>query len=127
MFISKDVYYGIRGLIYISKKRVPVPIKEISEKEEIPSFFLEKIFQKLKEGGLVDSRKGSGGGYFLTLDTRKITLRKIFLALKKNDLFPPCSKTCLKEKGCQLKTPWQDFYLKLNFLLDQTTLDSFLK
>lgn len=127
MFVSKEIYYVIRGLVYLSKKRSPVPIKEISKKEKIPYFFLEKIFQRLKKNGLINSQKGSGGGYFLLLSPKKITLKKIFTALKEKELLSPCSKICLKKEGCELKESFNKFYYQLNFLLNQITLDKFLK
>lgn len=76
MLISKSVYYGLRGMAYLAKESHLCSIQEIAKREKIPAFFLEKIFQKFKKAGLINSKKGLNGGFFLVLPSRKITLKK---------------------------------------------------
>lgn len=46
------------------KKEGPILIAEIAGKKKIPLKFLENILLELKKAGLLDSKKGKGGGYF---------------------------------------------------------------
>lgn len=59
-----------------------VQAKEVSEKQHIPLKFLEQILIQLKNGGLVRSVRGAGGGYFLARPASEITLRDIIEAVE---------------------------------------------
>ncbi|HLV00627.1 MAG TPA: Rrf2 family transcriptional regulator, partial [Acidobacteriota bacterium] len=59
-----------------------VQAKEVSEKQQIPLKFLEQILIQLKNGGLVRSVRGAGGGYFLARPASQITLRDIIEAVE---------------------------------------------
>ena len=59
----------------------PVRMELIAERNNIPRKFLEQILLALKGSGLVDSRKGPGGGYFLTRAPEKITLGEVVRAI----------------------------------------------
>ena len=53
--------------------RGPVLISELADREAIPKKFLEAILLELKRHGVVQSRKGKGGGYFLRRTPAEIT------------------------------------------------------
>ena len=65
--LSKKSKYGLKALLVLSQEagRGPVLISEISRREAIPVKFLEAILCELKRRGVVESRKGKGGGYAL--------------------------------------------------------------
>jgi Rrf2 family cysteine metabolism transcriptional repressor len=69
MRLSKRGEYGLRAMINLAdytdrdNSSPLVQIKEISERENIPSKFLEHILLALKKAGLLQSKKGFGGGY----------------------------------------------------------------
>jgi Rrf2 family protein len=54
-----------------------VQIKDIADREKIPAKFLEQILLTLKNAGLLHSRKGVGGGYYLAKPPLEITLGHI--------------------------------------------------
>ncbi len=56
--------YGVFDLAYNGGPR-PTRIQEVAERQGIPTRYLEQIFQKLRRAGLVESKRGPGGGYFL--------------------------------------------------------------
>lgn len=74
--LSKKTQYALKALGYLSAKygEGPVLISEISSKKKIPIKFLESILLELKQGGILDSKKGKGGGYFLRNHPKKTTL-----------------------------------------------------
>lgn len=132
MLIPKSVYYGMRGMAHLVSERHLCSIQEIARKERIPAFFLEKIFQQLKKAGLISSKKGKGGGFFLVIPPRKITLKKIVKVLTKERISIPClieykKGYCSIIKTCNTRKGWQKFYRNFNSVLKNFTLVDFLK
>ncbi|MEI9958138.1 MAG: Rrf2 family transcriptional regulator [Ferruginibacter sp.] len=74
--LSKKTQYGLKALGYLAAKygQGPVLISEIARKKKIPIKFLESILLQLKNKGVLDSKKGKGGGYFLAQSPKKTTL-----------------------------------------------------
>lgn len=74
--LSKKTQYALKALGYLASKygQGPVLISEISTKKKIPIKFLETILLELKQSGVLDSKKGKGGGYFLINHPKKTTL-----------------------------------------------------
>src|ERR1051326_205670 len=87
MRLSKRGEYGLRAMIILAgtpHSNAPLPvvqIKEISEREKIPAKFLEQILLTLKNAGLLHSKMGVGGGYYLAKQPTEITLGQIFRVL----------------------------------------------
>lgn len=67
MRLSKKTEYALRALIYASRfpEGTTFQIKELAEKNRIPKKFLELILLELKNGGIMRSKRGVGGGYLL--------------------------------------------------------------
>ena len=55
----------------------PVPLADISERQGISLSYLEQLFSKLRQQGLVESTRGPGGGYSLSRNAEKITMADI--------------------------------------------------
>ena len=74
--LSKKTQYGLKALGYLASKygEGPILISEIAKKKKIPLKFLESILLQLKNKGVLDSKKGKGGGYFLTNSPKKTSL-----------------------------------------------------
>lgn len=82
--ITKKTSYGLKGLLNLAEKksRGPVLVKEVSIQENIPRSFLNKIFQNLKKAGILESRRGAGGGFQLARSPKRINVREIIEALE---------------------------------------------
>jgi Rrf2 family iron-sulfur cluster assembly transcriptional regulator len=80
MRISKRGEYGLRAMIALAepaeKGDAPqmLQIKEISLREQISPKFLEQILLTLKNAGLLHSKMGGGGGYYLARSANEINL-----------------------------------------------------
>ncbi len=98
--LSRKTKYGIKALIYIAKqdKLMPVLISEISEKENISKKFLETILLDLKKIGLLGSKKGKGGGYYLLKDPKDISVANIIRFLDGPIALLPCVSLNFYEK-----------------------------
>ena len=72
------------------KKDGPVLIAEIASKKKIPLKFLENILLELKKAGLLESKKGKGGGYFFNASPDTISLATIMRLLEGPIALLPC-------------------------------------
>ncbi|MEN9685655.1 MAG: hypothetical protein RLZZ28_1441 [Bacteroidota bacterium] len=109
--LSKKTQYAFKALTFIAerKKEGPVLIAEIAEKKKIPLKFLENILLELKKAGLLESKKGKGGGYFFNVDPKKIPLAQVLRLIEGPIALLPCVSlnfyqkcTDCNEKKCGL-------------------------
>jgi len=69
---------------------VCVAISEISKVKQIPLKFLENILLELKKGGILGSKKGKGGGYYLLRPADQVPLAKVIRILDGPIALLPC-------------------------------------
>ena len=69
MLISKKSKYALQALVHLAEQTSdqPVLISELARVKRIPKKFLEFILLSLRKGGVLQSKVGKGGGYFLSL------------------------------------------------------------
>jgi len=84
MRFSHQVQYAICGAFDLAYngQGAPVQVRVISERQGIPSRYLEQIFQHLRRAGLVISKRGPGGGYTLARSPARISLLEIVEAVE---------------------------------------------
>jgi Rrf2 family protein len=65
--LSQKAQYAFRALTHLVHRyeKGPVLISEIAEQKNIPLKFLENILLELKKAGILESKKGKGGGYYI--------------------------------------------------------------
>jgi Rrf2 family protein len=138
MRLSKRGEYGLRAMIDLatildSKEGSPngkvVQIKEIAERQQIPAKFLEQILLSLKNAGLLQSRMGVGGGYYLARPPEDISLGQIERVLDgplapvrcvSQMAYEPCG--CPDEERCGLRLVMLDVRNAISAILDGTSL-----
>jgi len=98
--LSKKTKYGIKALVYLAKQedRIPVQISVISESENISRKFLESILLTLKKNGVLGSKKGKGGGYYLLKDPKDIPMTTVMRLLEGPIAMVPCVSLNFYEK-----------------------------
>ncbi len=109
--LSKKSQYAFKALMYLAQNtdKGPVLIAEISRKKKIPLKFLENILLELKKAGVLESKKGKGGGYYFAVPPAEVTMAKIMRLLDGPIALLPCvslnfyerCKNC-DEKSCGL-------------------------
>lgn len=84
MRLTTKTRYGVRAVFDMAfhGDGGPMMAKDIARRESIPLRFLEQIFQDLKRAGLVDSRRGPRGGYFLKRKPDEVRLGDVVRALQ---------------------------------------------
>jgi len=98
--LSKKTKYGIKALTFLAKqeKNRPVSIATISKSENISLKFLESILLTLRKSGLLGSKKGKNGGYYLLKDPRDIKMTSVMRILEGPIAMVPCVSLNYYEK-----------------------------
>ena len=79
MFVSQKCQYALRAVFELAKRIESGPVKasDIADAQAIPLRFLEVILNQLKQGGFVESQRGSRGGYSLSRSPRRLTVGEV--------------------------------------------------
>jgi len=98
--LSKKTKYGIKAIVYLAKQedRTPVQIATISKEESISLKFLESILLTLRKNGLLGSKKGKGGGYYLLKEPKEINMANVMRVLEGPIAMVPCVSLNFYEK-----------------------------
>jgi Rrf2 family protein len=131
--LSKKAKYALKALLFLSKNedRGVILIAEISEKEGIPKKFLEQILLELKKQGILQSKRGKEGGYFLGRKPEDIGIGQVVRIID-GPLAPiPCvSKMayrrcdeCIDEKTCEIRNLFLQVRDATIEILDNTSLE----
>ncbi|WP_296384183.1 Rrf2 family transcriptional regulator [Winogradskyella sp.] len=98
--LSKKTKYGIKALVYLAKQeeRIPVQISVISKSENISQKFLESILLTLRKNGILGSKKGKGGGYYLLKEPKDIPMTAVMRLLEGPIAMIPCVSLNFYEK-----------------------------
>jgi len=136
--ISKKTKYAIHALTFLAKNyesSEPILISTISEKENIPKKFLETILLDLKNAGILGSKKGKGGGYYLLKKPSDINLAEIIrlfdgaialVSCATYKYYEPC-KECPDEIICGIRDVFIDVRNETVRQLKQSTLANILE
>ncbi len=80
--ISQTAEYALRAIAYLAKSPDDLHItREIAEATKVPSGYLAKVMQTLVKAGLVQSRRGLGGGFTLNSSTEDISILDVVNAV----------------------------------------------
>lgn len=132
MKLSKRGEYGLRAMIdlaSVGSETGVIQIKEIADRQQIPAKYLEQILLTLKNAGLLNSKMGVGGGYYLARPASEITLGHIVRVLDgplapircvSQMAYEPCG--CPDEETCGLRLVMLDVRNAISAILDHTTL-----
>jgi len=98
--LSKKTKYAIHALSFLAKKDKSKPqlIANISEETNTPRKFLEAILLDLKKNGILGSKMGKGGGYYLMKDPRDVKLSTILRLFDGPIAYVPCASLNYYEK-----------------------------
>jgi Rrf2 family protein len=140
MRLSKRGEYGLRAMITLAETSqtdgspAMMQIKEISQREQISPKFLEQILLTLKNAGLLHSKMGVSGGYYLARSAGEITLGQIFRVLDGPVAPIKCvsqmayeSCGCPDEQTCGLRLVMSDVRNAIAGILDNTSLADITK
>jgi Rrf2 family protein len=130
--LSKKTQYALRALYVLAENygQGPTLIAKMAAQESIPQDFLEAILLGLKRQGLVESKKGKGGGYLLSLPPEEVTMGSV-IRLLEGPLAPlPCAsetayrkcEECVDAEVCGTRLVMRQVRDAMAEILDGTTL-----
>jgi Rrf2 family protein len=135
--LSKKTKYAINALVYLAKKpaKEPVLISEIAEQEHIPKKFLETILLELRNAGILNSKKGKGGGYYLIKHPSEVNLAEIIryfdgaiglLPCVTHKYYEKCEE-CKDEVTCGIRHAFLAIRNETVEMLKKDTLEALIK
>jgi Rrf2 family protein len=133
MILSKKTRYAIVALTRLAREygKGPLQIREIAEDERIPQSFLENILLDLRKMGILGSKLGKAGGYFLLKKPGDVNLADVIrhfegtVALMycvSERAYQPC-EFCKDEATCQIRKAFKEIRDTTYNILSRTTLE----
>jgi Rrf2 family iron-sulfur cluster assembly transcriptional regulator len=107
----------------------PVSLSDISQRQEISLSYLEQLFAKLRQGKLVKSSRGPGGGYQLALADHEISIAAIVDAVNESLDSTRCQDkgNCQNGEKCLTHHLWSDLSHKIHDFLSDISLHDLMK
>ncbi len=139
MMFSTKAEYGVRVMVELARRagEDPIPLAEIAAHDGLPLAYLEHLVARLRKAGLVDSRRGSRGGYMLARPAGEITMAEVVKALEGSiapieciseaaDGSIVCSRESNPDHVCPTKLLWTRVRMSIVNTLRETTLADLL-
>src|SRR3954468_9324099 len=130
--LSRKAQHALRALYALAARgdRGHVLIADLAEQEKLPRKFLEAILLELKNGGILQSKKGKGGGYALARPPERILIGEVIRIID-GPLAPiPCVSEkayvrcaeCAGEESCGTRLVMKKVRDAIADIVDHTTL-----
>lgn len=131
MKLSTKGRYAVTAMMDLAIHDIdgPVTLAEISNCQGISLSYLEQLFSRLRQVGLVQGVRGPGGGYRLGKPAQHISVADIIIAVDETIDNTRCkgNKNCNKGEKCLTHHLWHDLSDRLYEFLDGITLSEFIK
>jgi Rrf2 family iron-sulfur cluster assembly transcriptional regulator len=129
MRLSTKGRYAVMAMVDIAKHGCgnPITLAEIAERQAISLSYLEQLFAKLRQGGLVKSVRGPGGGYLLAHGADGTRISDIILAvdepIRATRCTPGAPLGCSGNKSrCLTHDLWEELGNQIHLYLSSVTL-----
>jgi Rrf2 family protein len=137
MTLSKKTRYAMVALTRLAREygKGPMQIREIAEGERIPQSFLENILLELRNMGILGSKLGKAGGYYLLKKPGDVNLAEVVrhfegtIALMycvSEKAYQPC-EFCKDEATCEIRKVFKEIRDTTYDILSRTTLEALIK
>ena len=130
--LSKKTQYTLRALYSLARSygQGPTLIAKLAKEESIPQDFLENILLSMKREGLVESKKGKGGGYSLVQAPDKLTIGTVVRLMEGPLALLPCASEtayrkcdeCVDDRFCGTRMLMRQVRDATAAILDRTTI-----
>ena len=133
MKLTSKGRYAVMALVDLARFNSinPVSLRDISLRQGISLDYLEQIFSKLRKNEIVQSVRGTQGGYVLNKKAKEIKLTNIFDAVDEKVKTVQCKKE--SKKGCNGKATkcithnlWDELELHINTFFENKSLKDLL-
>jgi Rrf2 family protein len=128
--LSQKAKYALSFVNFLSKEKTSqhISLRKISQKTGLPYRFLSTIAVDLKKAGMVDSKEGKGGGYFLAKKLTQINLNDMIIAVDKDLGLVDCQRDvgCSQANTCKSKQTWDKLQIQITQILKNYTVADFI-
>ena len=134
MKLTSKGRYAVMALVDLARfdNINPVSLRDISLRQGISLDYLEQIFSKLRKKEIVQSVRGTQGGYVLNKKAKEIKLTNIFDAVDEKVKTVQCKKE--SKKGCNGKSTkclthnlWDELENHINNFFEKKSLEDLIK
>lgn len=127
VFFSKKCEIGLQAVLFLSTypKNTLFSAEQISNDMNVPREFVSKILQTLTKSGIVGSKKGKDGGFYLAQDSAVIRLIDIINAIDGLGVFKQCIlgfPGCSVDEPCPMHEKWGKLRNEAYTMFSQETL-----
>lgn len=138
MRITSSIEYATRLMVQLgrahcgsSPERQALSAEKLSRAENVPPDYVNQILLRLKRAGLVESRRGSAGGYALRRPPSQVRLGDVARAVEGRIFEDVCERytgksDCRHQAGCAISPVWQKLGAMIERYFDSVTLDALL-
>jgi len=127
--LSTKGNYGVRAAFELARHygKGPLPVRQISERQDIPLKYLEQLLFRLKKGGIIKSIRGPSGGYVLTDSPANFSVGDVIKILEGPLQMAGCVLSgdkhhCNRNNNCVSKILWLKIEKKIDFILNEISL-----
>lgn len=131
MNLTKKSSYGLIAALELGHYSAATPqsATSIAERYSLPVSFIEKILHELRHAGIVSSKQGRTGGYYLAQSPGDISVRNVLEALGESLDLVGCLRSeshCDLTDCCPTQGAWRHIDTRFKGLLDSLSLQSLL-
>lgn len=135
MRLTTKSRYGTRLILDLAVygKDKPVPLSEVSNRQNISLKYLEQLTRKLKKSGLITSHRGPAGGHMLAKSPKEISIGDIVRVLEESTVITDCAEQenqvcgiCNRAGDCLSRWVWVEASRAMFDRLDKITVLSLL-
>ena len=135
MKISYKGDYALKAILDLSyrfEEKRAVSISEISKRQNIPAQYLEQIMLVLKGAGMIGSKRGVGGGFFLKKAPENIVIGDVVRLIEGSVEPIACGRkihdsSCGEEKECVFREVWVNVTEAISEIVDNVTFADIMR
>ena len=124
---------GLHTAVRVNAKTGPVPLSDVSKRQNISLKYLEQLIVKLKKAGLVKSHRGPFGGHMLAKSPNRISVGDIVRTLEESTAITDCAEretqlcgVCNLAGDCLSRWVWIEASKAMFDRLDKITIGSLI-
>ena len=122
MKLSTRARYGLRICFLIGVAGEKTSLPTLVKQTDLSEKYLEQLLAMLRKGGVVESVRGAGGGYYLSKSAEETTLKEILVALDDGFEMTDCISGKCQDEYCPNKIIFRRLYDGIDSILTSTTL-----
>ena len=129
--LSKGTDYGIRILAHLARDGVGTThnAREVAEELHLPVPMVSKVMKALARAGVLESHRGSRGGFSLTRNPEELNVADMIAALEGPVALTECQVgpfLCQHEGSCKVQEPWSVINRSVQNTLAMITLSDLI-